>query len=223
MKAELIKSLDQRNEPAVAWQIEQVRLEKADYLLIYTPHEDAVAIVTALGLKVEQVIDLASQAILAAEATGKGQFLFDYPVPNQGRIEAGPNGTIRFESAGFEIAQVILYSDSPYSIQSITWLTTGGQASRKTIYQRNGRLFAQQYYSQGRLLQSDFYFGHHEPFLSNFYQNGQNDLTVVKDQKYPHYDAVVSAYLEKHFAGTLVETTDDSLLNLSPAVTHRTS
>ena len=214
MKVELIKSLDQRTQPATAWQIEEVRSGRADYLLLYSPHEDAQSIIESLSISAEQVIDLASQSPLTVEEAGEGQFLFDYPVPNQGRIESGQNGRVFFESNGQLLAEVTLYAKSYYLIQAIEWFNRVGDVSRKTIYQRNGRRFAQQYFSQKKVLQSDFYFGTKQVQLSNFYHEGLQDFTVALGKSYPSYAAVVQNYLTNHYSQVEIEVTDPSLTSI---------
>ncbi|MCK8617224.1 hypothetical protein LNP00_02425 [Fructobacillus sp. M158] len=189
MTIELITSFDQRADPAVNWQIDQVRRRKADFLYLFQPHEDAKAICQQLGLALDRVFDMASQRFLSEWPDGEGLFLFDLAVPNQGQINLSEEGLVTLSSAGQRIADVILFADSYYLVQAISWLDQDQAISRKDIYLRTGQLFAKQYFNRGQLLQSDFYFGDAAARRSDFYFEKRRNYALVNGQGYPSYEA----------------------------------
>lgn len=193
MKVALINSFDERNQQAVAWQINQVLAGELDELWLATPHEDAVQIARDLGLELHQVFDLCSQSYLADQVAGEGLWFYDLKVPNQGQLVVNQDWTKSISVAGHLVADVRWFANSNRLVQAVTWQNAGGQVERKDIYQRNGRLFAKQYFSNGQLLQSDFYVGFDQLVCQDFYFQGMRNF--VLDQRQRHYDSAEN-YLE---------------------------
>ncbi|MBS9336189.1 hypothetical protein [Fructobacillus papyrifericola] len=212
MKIELIESLDKRAEPAVNWQIEQVKQGKADRLFLLQPHEDAVAICQTLGLALDCVFDMASQRLLSDWPEGEGRFLFDLPVPNQGQINLGDEGLVSLRSQGKQMAKVVLFADSYYLVQALSWIDQTDQVSRKEIFLRTGQLFAKQYFNRGQLLQSDFYFGEAVASRSDFYFDGRRNFALVNGQEYPSYEAAAQDLMQKVAGTATVEITSAGAL-----------
>lgn len=197
MQIQLIDSLDQNRKPEVAWQIDQVKSGQSDELWIATPHENAVAICEDLGLSLDKVVDMASRTRLSDMPKGKGYFLFDLPVPNDGQMTFEKDGTVSLMSKGVRMANIVLFSGSSYLVQAISWLTPSGAVSRKVVYQKNGQIFCRQYFNRGSLLESDYYFGQEEAPVKDYYFNGRRNFSSVFGEDYPSFEAGLQDYLSE--------------------------
>ncbi|NLS38013.1 glycosyltransferase [Fructobacillus tropaeoli] len=220
MKVALINSFDERNQQAVAWQINQVLAGELDELWLATPHEDAVQIARDLGLELHQVFDLCSQSYLADQADGEGVWFYDLKVPNQGQLVVNKDWTKSISVAGHLVADVRWFANSNRLVQAVTWQNEGGQVDRKDIYQRNGRLFAKQYFSNGQLLQSDFYVGFDQMVCQDFYFQGMRNFVLDKNQR--HYDSAenyLKHVMEKQGRCDVHISTVDRCLVLAPTGT----
>lgn len=220
MKVALINSFDERNQQAVAWQIDQVLAGELDELWLATPHEDAVQIALDLGLELHQVFDLCSQSYLADQVDGEGLWFYDLKVPNKGQLVVNKDWTKSISVAGHLVADVRWFANSNRLVQAVTWQNAGGQEDRKDIYQRNGRLFAKQYFSNGQLLQSDFYVGFDEMVCQEFYFQGMRNFVLDKNQR--HYDSAenyLKDVMEKQGQNDIHISTVDRCLVLAPAGT----
>ncbi|QEA58936.1 glycosyltransferase [Leuconostoc koreense] len=201
MKIEIIDSLTQTNLKGVAWQIEQVKSGNSDELWLATPHEDAVHLIQKLGLNPRSVFDIYAQAYLSEIDETKGIWWGELPVPNEAQLVINKDWTKSIVSRGQQLATVRWFGDSKRIVQAVVWQDSDGQIDYKDIYLRDGRLFAKQYFSEGKLLQSDFYFGHPEVMVSDFYFEGKRNFVYVAGQKY--------ASAEKYIVNTLSKYTEN--------------
>lgn len=196
MRVGLINTFDEQTDSAVAWQIEQVRTGNLDELWLASPHEDAYQIAIDLGLELHQVYDLYSQTYLAEQVDGEGLWFYDLPVPNQAQLVVNQDWSKSIVSSGRVLADVRWFANSNRLVQAVTWLTAAGQVDRKDIYQRNGRLFAKQYFHNGQLLQSDFYLDAKKILVQDFYFQGLRNLVIdQRGQQYPSAENYLKAVM----------------------------
>ncbi|CAH1854766.1 glycosyltransferase [Convivina intestini] len=193
MKVELINSLDFLNFPGIGWQIEQVKTGKSDELWIATPHEDAANLVKGLGLDPKRVYDMYSRAYLSDVDETQGIWFTDLPVPNEAQAIINDDWTKSIISQGHELAKVRWFANSQRLVQAVSWQDADGQIDYKDIYQRDGSIFAKQYFSEGQLLESDFYVGAKEPQACDFYFEGQRNFVYANGQKYANAEDYVAA------------------------------
>ncbi|MDF7626936.1 glycosyltransferase [Lactobacillaceae bacterium L1_55_11] len=193
MKVELINSLDYASFPGISWQIKQVKNGQSDELWLATPHEDAYQLVQELGLAPHQVYDVYARAYLSDDDNRQNGIWFaDLPVPNQAQIVVNDDWTKSVTSVGQELAQVRWFVNSNRIVQAVSWLDNDGVIDYKDIYQRDGRLFAKQYFSEGTLLESDFYLGQDQPQTQDFYFEGQRNFVYANGEKYSSAEAYVA-------------------------------
>lgn len=217
MTIELINSLTYSDLPGVAWQIEQVRSGQSDVLWLATPHEDAAHLARKLGLLPTQVYDMYAQSYLTEIDDTQGIWWTDLPVPDEAQFLIYPDWTKHIVSHGYERARVRWFNDAQRLVQAVIWLNVAGKVDYKDIYQRNGALFAKQYFSAGALQQSDFYFGKQSVQVRDFYFEGQRDFVFAYDQK---YDSAANylAYVGQRLAKEGVHVTQmDRTLTFVPA------
>lgn len=184
MTIELINTLTNTDLPAIAWQIAQVRAGKSEALWLATPHEDAVHLIKKQGLLPAQVFDMYAQKYLSDIDETQGIWWTDLPVPDEAQFLIYPDWTKHIVSRGIERASVRWFNDAQRLAQAVIWVDYAGQVDYKDIYQRDGALFAKQYFSAGALHQSDFYFGKPNVQVRDFYANGRRDFVYAYDQKY---------------------------------------
>lgn len=184
MMIEMINALTYSDAPGVAWQIERVRTGQSDVLWLATPHEDAVHLVKKLGLLPEQVYDMYAQRYLTAIDDTTGIWWTDFPVPADAQFLIYSDWTKHIVSRGYDRARVRWFNDAQRFVQAVIWLDLAGKVDYKEIYQRNGALFAKQYFSAGELQQSDFYFGKQNVQVRDFYFEGHRNFVYAYDQKY---------------------------------------
>ncbi|CAK8054182.1 glycosyltransferase [Eupransor demetentiae] len=192
MKIEMINSLDYLDFPGVRWQIEQVKSGKSDELWLATPHEDAAALVKNLGLKPEQVYDMYARAYVTDADDKNGIWFTDLPVPNEAQLVINDDWTKSMVSNGHELAKIRWFANSQRIVQAVAWQDSDGQIDYKDIYQRDGRLFAKQYFSEGELLESDFYIGQRQAQTRDFYFEGQRNFVEAEGKKFPSAEAYLA-------------------------------
>ncbi|GAP00111.1 hypothetical protein [Fructobacillus ficulneus] len=185
MQVGLINNFDNRTAPEVIWQIDQFKAGHLAELWLVTPHEDAIDIANHLDLPLDKIFDLSSQTYLSEQADSDGLWFYDLPVPNQAQLVVNPDWTKAIVSSGRVLADVRWFANSNRLVQAVSWKNILGEIDRKEIYQRNGRLFARQYFDGGQLLQSDFYIGQDQVVMQDFYFQGNRNY--VLDQELNHF------------------------------------
>ncbi|MGL5886794.1 MAG: glycosyltransferase [Leuconostoc suionicum] len=198
MKIEIINSLTETNLKGVAWQIEQVRSGNSDELWLATPHEDAAHLIKKLGLNPHRVFDIYAQSYLSEIDETKGIWWGELPVPNEAQLIINKDWTKSIVSRGKQLATVRWFGDSKRIVQAVVWQDSDGKIDYKDIYLRDGRLFAKQYFSEGKLLESDFYFGHPEVVVSDYYFEGKRNFVYVAGQKYASAEKYMMNTLSKY-------------------------
>ncbi|GLY46068.1 hypothetical protein Llac01_14450 [Leuconostoc lactis] len=197
MRIEMINALTYSDAPGVAWQIERVRTGKSDALWLATPHEDAVHLVKKLGLLPEQVYDMYAQRYLTAIDDTTGIWWTDFPVPADAQFLIYSDWTKHIVSHGYDRARVRWFNDAQRFVQAVIGLDLAGKVDYKEIYQRNGALFAKQYFSAGELQQSDFYFGKQTVQVRDFYFEGHRNFVYAYDQKYASAASYLAAVCQR--------------------------
>ena len=100
-------------------------------------------------------------------------------------------------SRGYDRARVRWFNDAQRFVQAVIWLDLAGKVDYKEIYQRNGALFAKQYFSAGELQQSDFYFGKQNVQVRDFYFEGHRTFVYAYDQKYASAAGYLAAVCQR--------------------------
>ena len=203
MKVELINSLVYQNFAGIKWQIEQVANGHSDELWLATPHEDAVSLIKAHHIAPEKVFDVYRQQYLTEIDVSKGIWWSDLSVPNDAQIVVNQDWTSSVVSLGSELAQVKWFPQSTRIVQAVSWLDTDGKLDYKDIYHRDGTLFARQFFSEGDLLESDFYQTTGELSTVDYYFNGARNFVVHGQSQFSSADTylldVMSSFPEVTF------------------------
>lgn len=219
MTIEIINTLTYSDSPGIAWQIERVRTGQSEALWLATPHEDAVHLVTKLGLLPQQVYDMYAQRYLTAIDDTQGIWWTDFPVPDDAQFLIYNDWTKHIVSRGYDRARVRWFNDAQRFVQAVIWLDLNGQTDYKEIYQRNGALFAKQYFSVGELQQSDFYFGKQNVQVRDFYFEGHRNFVYAYDQKYDGAASYLTAVCQRRPQAKFNVTQLDRTLAFVPSQT----
>ncbi|MBZ5959918.1 glycosyltransferase [Leuconostoc gasicomitatum] len=193
MTIEIINSLTYTDSPGVAWQIERVKSGKSSALWLATPHEDAAYLLVKMGLNPALVYDMYAQRYVENINSEDGIWWTDLPVPNNAQLILNKDRTKSIMSFGHEIARVRWFNDSQRIIQAVVWYDLDGKIDYKDIYRRDGKLFAKQYFSEGNLLESDFYVGQKVVQIRDFYFENHRNFVYAYDQKYPQAEDYIAS------------------------------
>ncbi|AEJ24191.1 hypothetical protein WKK_06605 [Weissella koreensis KACC 15510] len=186
-KVEVINSLDYLNYEGIKWQIENVISGKSDELWIATPHENAANILSTYGLDIKdkKVFDIYTNQYLKPISKKDGIWWTDLKVPNQAQLVVSDKWTKSITSHGEKLAEIRWFNDGSRIVQAVIWLNENGDIDYKDIYRRDGSLFAKQYYSEGHILQSDFYDQDGlDVSTSDFYFENEVNMVLNNDEKY---------------------------------------
>jgi hypothetical protein len=193
MKIEMINSLAYTNFTGIKWQIEQVAAGKSDELWLATPHEDATRLVVGFGIDPSRVYDMYRQQYLTTLDEDKGIWWTDLPRVNEAQMLISQAWQKSMVSQGQRVADIKWYPNSQRIVQAVTWLDADSTVDYKDIYHRDGTLFAKQYFSEGQLLQTDFYGDQGEPVTRDFYFEGNRNFVVHGSEKFNNADNYVAA------------------------------
>lgn len=197
-KVEVINSLDYLNYEGIKWQIENVISGESDELWIATPHENAANILATYGLDIKdkKVFDIYTNEYLKPISKKDGIWWTDLKVPNQAQLVVSDKWTKSITSHGEKIAEIRWFNDGSRIVQAVIWLNENGDIDYKDIYRRDGSLFAKQYYSEGHILQSDFYDQDGlDVSTSDFYFENEVNMVLHNDEKYVNPNDFIKALL----------------------------
>lgn len=216
MKIEIINALTDVNQKGPAWQIEQVKSGDSDELWLATPHEDAVYLVKNLGLDPTKVFDIYAQAYLTDIDETTGIWWGDLSVPNDAQLVVYPDWSKYVISQGQVLAKVRWFGHSKRIVQAVVWQDIDGEIDYKDIYLRNGKLFAKQYFSEGQLLNTNFYFGQNNVMVEDYYFEGQRNFVYAQQQKYASAENYILHTLAQYPENDYRITQLQRVPNLSP-------
>ncbi|MGX7052386.1 glycosyltransferase [Leuconostoc palmae] len=216
MTIEIIKSLVDAQLYDVAWQIARVKSGQSEELWVTTPHEDASFLAEKLGLPLNKVFDVYSQQYLCELKVHLGIFWTDLPVPNNAKFIMDKDGSKYVVSFGRVIAKIRCFNGSPRIVQSVTWLTSSGDIDYKSIYQRDGHLFAVQYFNDNKLFVTEYYFGYGDRKVTDFYNESQRDFVYAFNDKYESFEHYVADVLHRVTNNMFNLTRINNLLTLLP-------
>ncbi|AVH75793.1 hypothetical protein [Weissella koreensis] len=197
-KVEIINSLDYLNYEGIKWQIENVVSGKSDELWIATPHENASNILANYGLNIKNnnVFDIYTNEYLKPISKKDGIWWTDLNVPNQAQLVVSDKWTKSLTSHGEKLAEIRWFNDGSRIVQAVIWLNENGEIDYKDIYRRDGSLFAKQYYSEGHILQSDFYDQNGVNIsTSDFYFENDINMVLHNNTKYTNSNEFIKSLL----------------------------
>ncbi|EJF34795.1 hypothetical protein JC2156_16360 [Weissella koreensis KCTC 3621] len=197
-KVEVINSLDYLNYEGIKWQIENVISGKSDELWIATPHENAANILSTYGLDIKdkKVFDIYTNQYLKPISKTDGIWWTDLKVPNQAQLVVSDKWTKSLTSHGEKLAEIRWFNDGSRIVQAVIWLNENGDIDYKDIYRRDGSLFAKQYYSEGHILQSDFYDQDGlKVVTSDFYFENAINMVFHNNKKYANSNDFIKVLL----------------------------
>lgn len=99
-------------------------------------------------------------------------------------------------SHGEKLAEIRWFNDGSRIVQAVIWLNENGEIDYKDIYRRDGSLFAKQYYSEGHILQSDFYDQNGVNIsTSDFYFENDINMVLHNNTKYTNSNEFIKSLL----------------------------